>query len=455
MPSRNVALLVGVGSFNDSAFRPLRFCGNDIDDLGRVLSDPNIAQFEVTKLVAPTRDEILEALDRGASELQPEDKLIFYYAGHGKRSPAGKLYLVAKDTKIDLLRATAVPIDQVLEIMQESHSSQRVMILDCCHSGAVGGEFRGEIADNLQELARARGTCILTSATGIQLAEERESGTPDGRGNGIFTRYLVEGLETGLAAGGAEFITVDNLYDYAFNRVVTNSVQTPVKWVIGGVGNIVIGKSMSGGWQGQRQVIQEEFRNLHTNRLISGAILDRVLRIASRDLGQLSPTERAFADELLKFARKDITLLDLLANKEAKPEIPTDESIARRRSDPLTAGDGLPGRRSLLDKRVISFPALGDAFRTGLRSPYMPILILVVGFATIESGLSYDLRRGLFLLMGVAGFGWAGILLLKQLQEVARNRGVSLRLIFRIFILSVALFGFGLMFTLGTLHWWY
>src|ERR1051325_10228418 len=136
--SKSVAILIGVGSFDDPTFKSLRFCDNDVNELGRVLSDRDVAAFDITKLIAPTRNDILTTLERSSALVRPEDKLLFYFAGHGKRSSAGRLYLVAKDTRADTLRSTGVPIDQVLELMQESHSSQRVMILDCCHSGEIG-----------------------------------------------------------------------------------------------------------------------------------------------------------------------------------------------------------------------------------------------------------------------------------------------------------------------------
>lgn len=438
--SRDLALFVGVGMYEDPAFKPLRFCGNDIDDFSGILSDPNVAQFDARKLYNPSRDQILEALEQNSRRLQPEDKLIFYYAGHGKRAQTGKLYLIARDTKLDTIRTTGVPIDQVLEIMQDSRSSQRIMILDCCHSGAVGEEFRGEISDSFQDLARARGTCILAASTGIQLAEERESVTND-RGNGIFTRYLVEGLRTGLAAKDAEFITVDNLYDYAFAKVVTNSVQTPMKWIIDGVGNIIIGKSTSGGWQHQKQAIEEEFRNLHTERLVSGAYLDIVLQVTNRDWRQLNETERSFADQLLRFSQKQITLVDLIANREDM-EAPAVHAV---RPDEIKPPDKIiepppPKPTSFLDKNLISFDSLRSANYRLWSSPLGPTVFIVLVAAVIrlfDLNQSAALRLALTFASGCFGLAYAGYLLLKQVSQVRKDKGVSLRSIINIALLAL------------------
>jgi hypothetical protein len=453
MPSRNLAILVGVGSFDDAAFKTLRFCNNDINDLGQVLSNADIAQFDVQTLYDPKRDQIVQALDKVSSNLQPEDKFLFYYAGHGKRSPSGKLYLIAKDTHLDTLRATGVPIDQVLEFMQDSRSSQRVMILDCCHSGAVGGEFRGEIADNLKELARARGTCILTASTGIQLAEERESARSDGHGNGIFTRYLVEGLQTGLATSDAEAVTVDSLYEYAYSRVVvTSSNQTPMKWVLGGVGNIVLGKSSSGGWQKQRKAIQEEFRNLHNNRLIPGTFLDSVVRITNKDWIRLDTSERQFADLLLLFSRKEITLIELLA-KEAGSE-----KIATKRSEPAVKGNdhmvaqdhGGKEKSYVKADVIITLGSMSGFMKSLILTPIGPVLMFI-GLVTLQASSNPRYISPLMIATGAAvGLAYVVSLYYRRWKQIRRDGGLSgLSLLFVLMnLVPLVLFGITLWLTI-------
>jgi uncharacterized caspase-like protein len=327
--SRDLAVLVGVGKFDDNSFKPLRFSKNDVDDLDRVLTSPDIAEFKTRKLYDAQSGEILDALENEFRRLQPQNKLIFYYAGHGRRAANGKLYLVAKNTKAEALRRTAISIDEVLEMMQETRSLQRLMILDCCHSGAIGGQFRGQISESLEVLAESRGTVILSASTGIQLAEERESLAANDSGNGIFTRYIVEGLETGSAADNTDHITADGLYRYAYNRVVTTSAtQTPMKSIFGGVGEIIIGKSISSGWRAQRNPIREKFRSLHDDGVILGTQLDDVLGVTNKEWVQMDHNERVLAERLLLYWRKEIRLPQVFEKLNPAPpkppEIPPD-----------------------------------------------------------------------------------------------------------------------------------
>ena len=253
MTSRSVAFLVGVDSFSDTAFTPLRFCQNDVDGMARVLRNAEISGFEIVEVRNKRHDEVLEGLERTVAGLVPGDRLLFYFAGHGRRSPqSGRLYLVATNTKSDALRATGIPIESALEIIRELRCDNRALVLDCCHSGAVGEGFRGgDLASGLDDLARRNsGTYILTASTAIQLAAEREAAANDGAsGNGIFTKYFLEALETGAASSGdSDDITIDAVYDYIQQRVTVQASQQPQRFVIGGAGRFVVGHSSAGLW---------------------------------------------------------------------------------------------------------------------------------------------------------------------------------------------------------------
>jgi formylglycine-generating enzyme required for sulfatase activity len=143
-------------------------------------------------------------------------------------------------------------------------------VLDCCHSGAVGEEFRGgDIDSGLGELARRNaGTYILTASTAIELAEERESAAGDGTsGNGIFTRYFIEALETGNASSGdSDEITIDAVHDYIKQRVTS---QRPQRFVLGGMGRFVVGRSVVGHWERRRAELFTRFRELLHRNIIS------------------------------------------------------------------------------------------------------------------------------------------------------------------------------------------
>ena len=115
----------------------------------------------------------------------------------------------------------SIPAREVLDYLQDSLARRRILILDCCHSGAIGKLYKGADADSaLAGLADGFGSYILTASTTIQLAEEREE-----EGRGVFTKALIDCLRE----GAKESITVEYWYGYAYERLKRGAKQTPLR----------------------------------------------------------------------------------------------------------------------------------------------------------------------------------------------------------------------------------
>jgi hypothetical protein len=79
--------------------------------------------------------------------LVPGDKLLFYFAGHGRRSAqSGRLFLVATDTKSDALRGTGIPIDSpnVAHLITSGADPRRMMLLTFSRRAAAEMQRRVE-----------------------------------------------------------------------------------------------------------------------------------------------------------------------------------------------------------------------------------------------------------------------------------------------------------------------
>jgi Caspase domain len=221
---RKVAFLVANDEFpDDPTIPPLRFTQNDASELGEILADSETCGFETKLYLNETSQKILSDLEVISGELTQDDTLLFYYSGHGRLR--GKyLCLVTNETKTASLVTTSVRALDVLGHLQDSRARRRVFILDCCHSGAIGQNFKGGDAESsLTGLAHSFGSYILTASTGIELAEEREKD-----GHGIFTKALIDCLREPRR----ERITVDDWYEFAFERLRNSGNQTPLKWTL-------------------------------------------------------------------------------------------------------------------------------------------------------------------------------------------------------------------------------
>jgi tetratricopeptide (TPR) repeat protein len=175
--------------------------------LGDALIDGQTGMFqpaEVAVLFDASSGQIAEAANRFFNIGQPEDVLLFYFSGHG-RSKNQKLYLCGSDTVSDLLPSTAVSNETLNEIMSDSLARAKVVVLDCCHSGA----FKGAVA--VERLLSGKGRFVLTATAASELAgdsDEADQPSP-------FTRALVDGLLQGAVdRDGDGSVDLTDLYKY-------------------------------------------------------------------------------------------------------------------------------------------------------------------------------------------------------------------------------------------------
>jgi hypothetical protein len=170
-----------------------------------------------------------------------KDTVIIYFAGHGApeldtTSPDEdglEKYLVMYDSDSDDLYTTGLPMREVEVIFQRLAAERVIFIADTCFSGAaVGRTFatvarRATVSDAfLARLSKGKGRVVLTASRANQVSQER-----DELGHGVFTYYLLEGLNGKADQDGDGIITVDEIYNYVSRKVpeVTGQNQHPLK----------------------------------------------------------------------------------------------------------------------------------------------------------------------------------------------------------------------------------
>jgi hypothetical protein len=179
----------------------LQGCVNDANAIANVLAthgdgSPN---FEVRLIACPpatldraTLRAAIESLFAGESDIA-----LLYFSGHGFVKSTGG-YLVTPDfRKYD----EGVSMDEILVLANRSQCKDKVVILDCCHSGAFGSPALTAASAQLSE-----GLTVLTASRDSESALEVN-------GCGIFTSLVVDALQGG-AADLRGYITPGSVYSY-------------------------------------------------------------------------------------------------------------------------------------------------------------------------------------------------------------------------------------------------
>jgi len=194
-----IALIVGINYYEHGS--PLFGCVNDAYNVKSMLerNDGGSVNFDCKLLTASSEHDSIER-----AELKDDiEKLfkteaeiaLFYFAGHGHIEDTGGYLLASNSRRGD----EGVSLAEILILANKSPATNKIIILDSCHSGIAGSAPSGEQLSTLSE-----GLTVLTASTKDQYASEED-------GSGVFTNLFVDAL-SGSAANLTGDITPGSIY---------------------------------------------------------------------------------------------------------------------------------------------------------------------------------------------------------------------------------------------------
>lgn len=232
------ALIIGIDEYPDS---PLQRCVNDAEAVASCLRDR--FQFNEVQLILngdATRDRIREAyLSYAADTIQPDDRLIVFFAGHGhtRTSIRGETgFLIPVDGDPDKV-ASLVPWSDFTAHAELISAKHIFFVMDACYGGLAASRFlagRSRFArDMLQRLSRQ----VLTAGKGDQPVLDGGGPRPS---HSIFTGHFLNALE-GNGATPQGIITAATVSSYVYQRVAAEPLanQTPHQCQFDGDGDFI------------------------------------------------------------------------------------------------------------------------------------------------------------------------------------------------------------------------
>src|SRR3954462_3833161 len=200
MEPHRKALLVATYGYQDTGLRGLTAPAHDAEALADVLRDPAIADFDVTMLLNEPTHVVGEAIGSFYATCRRDDLTLLYFSGHGLKDDDGRLYLAMSNPRRDSLLFTGLPAAAISDAMDGCPSRRKVLILDCCYSGAfpAGRTAKADPAVHTLERFQGKGRAVLTASDSTSYSFEGDE--VSGTGNrSVFTRYLVEAIRSGAA----------------------------------------------------------------------------------------------------------------------------------------------------------------------------------------------------------------------------------------------------------------
>jgi len=232
------AVVIGIGKYQHSGINSLNYTVADAESIYKFLTTDGGFDADHVKLLTDddaTTKNIKSALGQFLSRKAMENDTVFiYYSGHGAPEPdpastdgdGMSKYIVTYDSDPEDLYSTAFPMEEVRTIFQRIEAKKIVFFIDACYSGASGGKTfskpgmkTGNVSEQfLDDMSEGEGRVVITASGTNEVSLE----TPE-LGHGVFTYYLLEGLKGGADMNSDKMITVDEVYEYLYEKVVKTS----------------------------------------------------------------------------------------------------------------------------------------------------------------------------------------------------------------------------------------
>jgi len=233
---KTYALLVGISKYAKPELS-LQFAHADADVFGKLLESPRgggLPPDDVLLLTdgkattAAVRNGFQDFLKRRATK---NDTVIILIAGHGTVEVPGSknAFILTYDSDPQDLKSTALAMEELQSLFQEQLTKvgRVLLFVDVCKAGTIGTIHNTTVSSDVQHLGDVEGDLF-----GLLASRPKEvslEGPEFGGGHGVFSYYVIKGLEGAADANKDGVVDASELIQYVSNQVpmATSNKQHP------------------------------------------------------------------------------------------------------------------------------------------------------------------------------------------------------------------------------------
>jgi hypothetical protein len=242
---RLFAVVIGISHYakgGDQQINDLQYADRDAQSVldflkspagGGVTDDDSLLLLNTDATTASVRHALFTFLTKP----QEQDTVVIYIAGHGAPDPLDprNIYFLTADAKPDDMGGTAFPMFELQSVFERVLKAKRVITFaDTCHSYGFTGARAGagqRHANNLvnQYLQRYASKGERAVITASDISESSLEDAKWGNGHGVFTWFLLQGLQGKADANHDGVVTAGELFNYLKQSVpqATDGKQNP------------------------------------------------------------------------------------------------------------------------------------------------------------------------------------------------------------------------------------
>ena len=187
---RKFIVVFGIDQYTDKAIPSLDNAISDANAVSQLFADK--LGYEVQVIKNATRAEIIKAINQLAVNVEINDSVVVYFAGHGYLNrKAGAGYWIPADASARD-PSTWISNDSISEMLTGIQSRQMVLISDSCYSGSLTNEQSVEVSRDVKpiDILTKRSVVVMASGGDEPVADEGKNG------HSIFAWHLMEALQS-------------------------------------------------------------------------------------------------------------------------------------------------------------------------------------------------------------------------------------------------------------------
>lgn len=224
---KSYALIVGINDYHN--IDQLKTASNDATTVAQVLRDNYGFDTMVITDAAATRTKIMKELNSLKNQVNPEDRLLIYYAGHGynDNETETSYWLPVESEKND--PTNWINAKDVTDQLKRSKAKQVLIVADSCYSGTISRAIdpsltgRGTRDTYIYKMMEKPSRVLISSGGNEPVSDA------GGKGHSIFAQVFIDALQNPKE----QIFTAEELLTHQIKESVAGRAnQTPEYKVI-------------------------------------------------------------------------------------------------------------------------------------------------------------------------------------------------------------------------------
>lgn len=338
--SKSWAIVIGINQYEK--WPGLEYAVNDATAMKNKLEELGFDEIISLTDHEATKQNITQVLgDKLPRDVKEDDRVLIFFAGHGQTEEISDKqygYIIPVDGEMRNYYSSAISMAQVREFSKRIPAKHIYYVIDACYSGLglmrSGPGISPETEGFLEKVTSQRAVQMVTAGgKGEQVIE--------GENHGLFTKYLLSGLEGNADTDNDRILTASEMGAYirpAVSKASFNK-QTPQFGCLEGEGEFVFllpKAGVSAKRKYRDPAIEKKLKELQEReeKLANWQeMLERQTKIAEEDARKAIPVPSEDTDNQMQEQKKE-TYKNILAAIKQKQR--SSKSMTRLRDRPKT-----------------------------------------------------------------------------------------------------------------------